>query len=154
VVVEGWALLVKGSDLKLDAAGRRDPANTAPYRRALVHDENDLLTLNFAGDYSSVKIGSSALVDGSVSIHGNLLVNQVILRRPGEEDVFLDLSAVNALAAGELSVKHLEVQDFEPDPVPPVGGGGMVSIDLAEELHRLRAALKAVTERLRALDGK
>jgi hypothetical protein len=41
---------VLASDLVLDSSARRKP-NGPRFRRALVHDENDGLTVNFAGDY-------------------------------------------------------------------------------------------------------
>jgi len=37
------------SDFMLDSAERRK--GSGPFRRALVHDQNDGLTINFAGDY-------------------------------------------------------------------------------------------------------
>jgi hypothetical protein len=43
-------LNVRGHDLLLDSASRRRPIGPL-FRRALVHDENDGLTVNFAGDY-------------------------------------------------------------------------------------------------------
>ena len=39
---------VKGSDLVLDSPARRKP-NGPRFRRALVHDESDGLTINFNG---------------------------------------------------------------------------------------------------------
>ena len=41
---------VLASDLVLDSPARRKP-NGPRFRRALVHDESDGLTINFAGDY-------------------------------------------------------------------------------------------------------
>jgi hypothetical protein len=50
-------------DLCLDAGSdRRKPAGTSPYRRALVHDFEDGLTLNWDGDYP-----------GGVTINGNIV---------------------------------------------------------------------------------
>ena len=43
-------LNVTGHDLLLDSAARRKP-NGPRFRRALVHDLNDSLTINFGGDY-------------------------------------------------------------------------------------------------------
>jgi hypothetical protein len=52
VTVDAPALHVSGSDLLLDSATRRGGAGAGGYRRALVHDEGDRLTVNFSGDYS------------------------------------------------------------------------------------------------------
>jgi hypothetical protein len=49
VVVEGKALKVSGSDLMLDEPSRR--STQLGLRRALVHDQNDGLTINFNRDY-------------------------------------------------------------------------------------------------------
>jgi hypothetical protein len=53
---------VQGHDLLLDAPARRTP-NGPVNRRALVHDENDGLTLNYSRDYpGGVTIDTSKLV--------------------------------------------------------------------------------------------
>jgi hypothetical protein len=50
VVVDARVLKVEASDFMLDSAGRRKPTGP-PFRRAMVHDQNDGLTINFGGDY-------------------------------------------------------------------------------------------------------
>ena len=62
LIVEGRILKTTAHDFMLDSPGRRRGGPSA-FRRALVHDEQDGLTLNFAGDYP-----------GGVSVHGNLVV--------------------------------------------------------------------------------
>ena len=47
--LEARVVKAVGSDFMLDAPERRTAAN--PFRRALVHNQNDGLTVNFAGDY-------------------------------------------------------------------------------------------------------
>jgi len=49
VVVEARVLKAEASDFMLDSVGRRKGGG--PSRRALVHDQNDGLTLNFNNDY-------------------------------------------------------------------------------------------------------
>jgi hypothetical protein len=49
VVVQGRVLKVEASDLMLDSAERRNGGG--PFRRALVHNQNDGLSVNFSGDY-------------------------------------------------------------------------------------------------------
>jgi hypothetical protein len=50
VTVEGNVMNVKTADIILDSPSRRG-ANGGPFRRALVHDQGDGLTINFANDY-------------------------------------------------------------------------------------------------------
>jgi hypothetical protein len=50
VTVLGSNLNVQGHDFLLDSPDRRQSAGSR-FRRALVHDQNDGLTINFAGDY-------------------------------------------------------------------------------------------------------
>jgi hypothetical protein len=50
VVIEGSVLRSRTADLMLDSPTRRSAAG-GPHRRALVHDPQDGLTVNFAGDY-------------------------------------------------------------------------------------------------------
>lgn len=62
VIVEGNWLESRTLDFKLDAPSRR--SSSAGERRALVHDFNDGLTINWAGDYPggvtiNGKVGSS-----------------------------------------------------------------------------------------------
>jgi hypothetical protein len=62
VLVEGTVLKTTAADLMLDAPQRRLPGG-GPFRRALVHNTQDGLTLNFNGDYP-----------GGVTVVGNLMV--------------------------------------------------------------------------------
>lgn len=49
VILEAFSVKVEGADLKLDHAPRR--SNSSDHRRALVHDYNDGLTINWSEDY-------------------------------------------------------------------------------------------------------
>ena len=62
LIVEGRVLKTTASDFMLDSPARRR-GGPSPHRRALVHNEQDGLTLNFAGDYP-----------GGVTVTGNLVV--------------------------------------------------------------------------------
>jgi hypothetical protein len=65
IVVEAW-------DLCLDSKDRRK--NETLYRRALVHDYGDRLTINWGGDYpEGVKI------QGDTTIEGNLKINNGVM---------------------------------------------------------------------------
>jgi hypothetical protein len=62
LLVEGNVLKATATDFMLDAPSRRRPGGSA-HRRALVHDAQDGLTINFAGDYR-----------GGVTVVGDLAV--------------------------------------------------------------------------------
>jgi len=67
VLIEGNALKVKAWDIMLDSPDRRLNAEgaTNPYRRALVHDHADRLTINYRGDYpGGVKIQGQISAEG------------------------------------------------------------------------------------------
>ena len=67
VTIEGFRLTCKQADIVLDFASRR--RNNTPWRRALVHDFNDGLTLNWANDYPG-----GVTINGNVSVPGQLQV--------------------------------------------------------------------------------
>jgi hypothetical protein len=67
VLVEGTVLKTTAADLMLDSPQRRLPGG-GPHRRALVHNTQDGLTINFNGDYR-----------GGVTVVGNLVVTGDIL---------------------------------------------------------------------------
>jgi hypothetical protein len=70
VVVQGRVLKVAGSDLVLDSPERRRE-NKSPNRRALVHDFQDGLTINFNGDYpGGVTVDGNAVVTGDLFLGG------------------------------------------------------------------------------------
>ncbi|ABD06766.1 hypothetical protein RPB_2060 [Rhodopseudomonas palustris HaA2] len=70
VTIESNVLKVNASDLMLDSSARRSSAEG--HRRALVHDESDGLTLNFAGDYpGNVTIEGGANIRGPTRIKGD-----------------------------------------------------------------------------------
>lgn len=71
-------LNVQGHDLLLDSAQRRK-ANGPRFRRALVHDQNDGLTLNFGRDYP-----------GGVTINGLLdLTGDIKIRITHQDSILI-----------------------------------------------------------------
>jgi len=75
LVAESQVLKSTASDLMLDSPGRRR-GGPSPHRRALVHDFNDGLTLNYAGDYpGGVGITGNARVSGDLTVVGDLIVD-------------------------------------------------------------------------------
>src|SRR5689334_10503429 len=62
VLVEGNVLKTTAADLMVDSPSRRLPGG-GPLRRALVHNQQDGLTINYNGDYRA-----------GVTVHGKLAV--------------------------------------------------------------------------------
>jgi hypothetical protein len=73
VVVEGTVLKTTAADLMLDSPARRG-GGPSPFRRALVHDFQDGLTINFGGDYpGGVTVTGTLTVTGDVKVAGKAL---------------------------------------------------------------------------------
>jgi len=73
LVLEGSVLKTTASDLMLDSPGRRR-GGPSPHRRALVHDAQDGLTINFAGDYpGGVTVTGNLAVTGDLKLAGTAL---------------------------------------------------------------------------------
>ena len=65
-----YNLSMSGTDLIIDNSSRRD-GETGGSRRALVHDSNDILTINYNDDYTGgVSIGSKCSIFNDGSIRG------------------------------------------------------------------------------------
>jgi hypothetical protein len=67
----GGNIKMTGADFLLDNSGRRGGAGGA-YRRALVHEVGDVLTINYNGDYTG-----GTRIDGNLNVGGNLNVNDI-----------------------------------------------------------------------------
>jgi hypothetical protein len=73
LILEGSVVKTTAADLMLDAPARRR-GGPSPYRRALVHDEQDGLTINFAGDYpGGVTVTGNLAVTGDLKLAGTAL---------------------------------------------------------------------------------
>ena len=79
VVIQGRAAKVEGADFMIDSPDRR-AGKGGSVRRALVHDSEDSLTMNFGNDYTGgVTINSARLnlrsvpqADDKLPIHGTV----------------------------------------------------------------------------------
>lgn len=92
VVLEGDITHLTTHDLILDRPERR--ANTQGYRRALVHNTGDVLTINYAGDYP-----------GGVSVQGNVKADSIEVKKLTSGSLTVE---PGKLTAGELKCgKHL-----------------------------------------------
>ena len=65
LVLEGAVVKTTATDLMIDSPGNR--SSTSGFRRALVHDQRDGLTINFNADYpGGVTIGGNLKVTGAI----------------------------------------------------------------------------------------
>jgi hypothetical protein len=73
LILEGSVLKTTAADLMLDSPARRR-GGPSPHRRALVHDAQDGLTINFAGDYpGGVTVTGNLAVTGDLNLAGTAL---------------------------------------------------------------------------------
>lgn len=73
LIVEGRVLKTTASDFMLDSPGRRRGGPSA-FRRALVHNDQDGLTINFGGDYpGGVTVIGNLVVTGDLNVAGTAL---------------------------------------------------------------------------------
>ena len=73
LIVEGRVLKTTASDFMLDSPGRRR-GGPSPFRRALVHNDQDGLTINFGGDYpGGVTVTGNLVVTGDLNVAGTAL---------------------------------------------------------------------------------
>lgn len=98
VIVESFSLKMTGADFKMDYAPRR--RNTTPHRRALVHDFNDGLTVNWANDYP-----------GGITLNGNVNVSELsgTHLRVHHHDLHLDNASRRSSSSGD---RRAMVHDF------------------------------------------
>jgi hypothetical protein len=74
LIVEGRVLKTTASDFMLDSPGRRRAGASSAFRRALVHDAQDGLTINFSGDYpGGVTVIGNMVVTGDLKVAGTAL---------------------------------------------------------------------------------
>lgn len=75
LVFEGSVVKTTAADLMLDSPGRRR-GGPSPFRRALVHNFQDGLTLNYAGDYpGGVTVIGNLDVTGELKVAGTSVAN-------------------------------------------------------------------------------
>jgi len=80
VTIEGTALRARTPDLMLDAPNRRSGGG-GTWRRALVHDQSDGLTINYNGDYpGGVTLKDVTSISPKGTRGGGVLANKVNMR--------------------------------------------------------------------------
>jgi hypothetical protein len=125
VTVDAAVVKHTASDLMLDSADRRHGGGL--YRRALVHDQNDGLTINFDGDYP-----------GGVTITG---VADVIPNRPA--GAFFPTLVVHGGITYETRGAHLGI-----------AAPATITVNLDEELGKLQSQITDLVTRVTALEAR
>lgn len=125
------------SDFMLDHPDRRNGGG--PHRRALVHDQNDGLTINFANDYH-----------GGVTLTA---VREISPHQIPEDGTFIHVDPTPILVVrGGLT---FEVHSKSPLTVGGDGGGLKVTtMSLIDELTKLQNQISALQAKVTALEAR
>lgn len=165
VLIEGTIAKATSTDLMLDSAGRR--RSSTPHRRALVHDFDDGLTVNWANDYpAGVTINAAKRING----HNNgdwIDVASRVVQVKGS-DLMLDYQPRRAnstafrraLVHGWNDTLTLNYNRDYPGgvliegPVRMPGGAVIAGQDVAAVLTSLSTQVSALSARVAALEAK
>ena len=165
VLIEGTIAKATTTDLMLDSAGRR--ATATPHRRALVHDFDDGLTVNWANDYpAGVTVNSTKRINGHnggdwvevnsrvVSVKGSDLMLDSRSRRSNST------AFRRALVHGWNDTLTLNYNRDYPGgvliegPVRMPGGAVIGGQDVAVALTSLSTQVAALTTRVAELEAR
>jgi hypothetical protein len=108
-------LNVQGHDLLLDSAERRR-ANGPPFRRALVHDQDDGLTVNFNRDYpGGVTVNGLVKLTGDVEIRIPHRDSILVTGQHPPTEVLMLADVIKSLR-GEIAQLRARVEALEGAP--------------------------------------
>ena len=146
VVIDARVAKIAGSDLMLDF-----PANhTGPgsFRRALVHDGGDRLTVNFSGDYpGGVTVEGPLTVGISLVVRGNVEVQGGIKWHGGAGTTVEQKLPIPVPGGGPGTTVEKKL------PIPTLAPLPQVTLDLNEELQKLKDAIRDLAARVTSLGG-
>jgi hypothetical protein len=135
--LEGRVVKAVSSDFMLDSPQRRIAAT--PFRRALVHDQSDGLTINFANDYP-----------GGVALNAVRELTPQHVARSAEVKV-IDPTPILVVRGGI----QFEVHTESPLQIGGDGGGVKVTtLSLHNELAKLEAQIATLAARVAVLEKK
>jgi len=126
--LEARVVKAVGSDFMLDAPERRKAPN--PFRRALVHDQNDGLTVNFAGDYP-----------GGVTL--NSVAGIIPQQEPGK--LHLPSNIPTLVVHGDIS--------YEVGGLKLEGGTTRITVSLGQQLSKLEVQVAELSAKVAALEA-
>jgi hypothetical protein len=141
IVLEGRVVKAAGSDFMLDSPERR--IGPSPFRRALVHDQDDSLTVNFANDYK-----------GGVTLNA---VREISPRQIPKDkfSIRLDPTPILVVHGGIQFEVHSESLLSAGDVLTGGGGGIKVTtLSLIGELTKLQNQISALQTKVAALEAK
>jgi len=119
VKIEGSALEVKTTDIKLDNKGRRKKQNG--HRRAMVHDFNDGLTLNFASDYpGGVTVNNGKIVNAT--LEGNVKSTGTLVAEKG----LIVAKSGNLIVHNEAFCKDIRLSGLGYEPLTTTNNNGSI----------------------------
>jgi len=136
LVLEGRVVKAAASDFMLDSPERRMGPN--PFRRALVHDQSDGLTINFANDYK-----------GGITLNAVREISPIPVPTKG--------LGVPTNPTPILVVRGGIEFEFHSTPKVLVGGGGeskVTRFSLHEELTKLQDKISTLEAKVAALEAK
>lgn len=142
-------VIIEATDLILDAPERR--SNPDGFRRALVHGQNDQLVINYNGDYPA-----------GVSINGPIHVSGLDPRAPGSsgggrfENVEIDPDRFDSLDIDHVETGRppINVGLIRPLDIQALFSNVKAPVELVAEIKRLRRAILALDNRVKALEAK
>ena len=135
IILEGSQVKVNANDIVLDFPARRKDKNGQ--RRAFVHDFEDGLTINWAGDYP-----------GGVKIQGHVLLDHTVY-------VKNTATFEKAIAAPDLFIGELKTTGSLPVRVPGTGGLPGKFIDVPFQIgESLVAIIKDLRKQVNELQNK
>jgi hypothetical protein len=165
VLIEGTIAKATTTDLMLDSAGRRK--TKTPHRRALVHDFDDGLTVNWANDYpAGVTVNSTKRINGHNGGDWVDVASRVVQIKGS--DLMLDYPSRRAnTTAYRRAVVHgwndtltLNYNRDYPGgvliegPVRMPGGAVISGQDIAATLTSLTSQIASLTSRIAALEAR
>ena len=121
-------LNVQGHDLRLDSPARRR-ADGPAFRRALVHDQSDGLTVNFNFDYP-----------------GGVTLNGVTEIRPQRQGGVLAAFVPSLIVRGGITY---EVQGLTAE-----GADTRITVSVEDELSKLKSQIADLVARVAALEAR
>jgi hypothetical protein len=134
IVLEGRVVKAAGSDFMLDSPERR--IGKKPFRRALVHDQGDGLTVNFAFDYK-----------GGVTLNGVREISPHDTRTGGPLDR-IDPTPILVVHGGIEFEVHSQSSIFDGAELK------VTTLSLIGELTKLQTQISALQAQVAALEAK
>jgi len=134
LVLEGRVVQAVGSDFMLDSPERR--IGPKPFRRALVHDQGDGLTINFANDYQ-----------GGVALTAVRVITPHQVPKDGTF-VRLDPTPILVVRGG------IEFEQHSESPITDGGGLKVTTLSLIGELTKLQNQISALHAKVATLEAK